>query len=112
MHTTMQRKQGRLGDIMSEHEWTECVHGILLAKRCLECENAALKARVEHWQKLSGFDTPEELIDATDERELWLLEQRDRKKADARVKELERNQVTEVQTDKVVRLWERAELAE
>ena len=55
--------------------------------------NAKLQAKLDHWKKESGYETPEEMIEAVTVRfknelpkglgrSLWLLEQLDRKKAE------------------------------
>ena len=68
-------------------------------KRWEEIQETLAEARrdVEHWRKVSGFATPEEIITAVNERfkaelpkglvkELWKLEQKDREKAELRAK--------------------------
>ena len=55
--------------------------------------NAKLQAKLDHWKKESGYETPEEMVEAVTVRfknelpkglgrSLWLLEQLDRKKAE------------------------------
>jgi hypothetical protein len=61
--------------------------------KCPECDGQKLESALNHWKQESGFETPEEMIEAVTVRfknelpkglgrSLWLLEQLDRKKAE------------------------------